>query len=81
MSATEALGISIPKPPALDNEDIKVGPCFPAGQAARMAALLSLALLILGFAVPVAREAWLLQWAILDSSSRMRPALDGAASA
>lgn len=54
MSSSEAFGIKIPKLPELDREDIKAVRAFLPGKLlGRTAALLSLALLVLGFAVPV----------------------------
>jgi hypothetical protein len=54
MSTTEAFGIHIPKLPELDKEDIKAVRAFLPGKLlGRTAALLSLALLVLGFAVPL----------------------------
>ncbi len=54
MSSTEAFGIRIPKLPELNREDIKAVRAFLPGKLlGRTAALLSLALVVLGFAVPL----------------------------
>jgi hypothetical protein len=54
MSASEALGISLPKLPELDSEDVRAIRSFLPGKIlGRTAALLSLVLLVIGFAAAV----------------------------
>jgi hypothetical protein len=57
MSYPEALGLHLPKLPELDKEDVKAVRSFLPGKLlGRIAALLSLVLLVVGFAILVDRE-------------------------